>query len=120
MVVAAMPPGFNDPATRMFLTDKMSIGRAAHTATLLRDGSVLIAGGVGPRPPLVGLPAIEPSVLASAESTPRLLRLRAPALFSLSGDGRGQGAIWHAITGEIASPPARLLLERPCQCTPLR
>jgi uncharacterized protein (TIGR03437 family) len=28
----------------------------------------------------------------------------APALFSLSGDGRGQGAIWHNSTGEIASP----------------
>jgi uncharacterized protein (TIGR03437 family) len=24
-------------------------------------------------------------------------------LFSLSGDGRGQGAIWHAATGQIAS-----------------
>ncbi len=28
----------------------------------------------------------------------------APALFSLAGDGRGQGAIWHAATGQIASP----------------
>jgi uncharacterized protein (TIGR03437 family) len=26
-----------------------------------------------------------------------------PALFSLSGDGVGQGAIWHAATGKIAS-----------------
>jgi uncharacterized protein (TIGR03437 family) len=28
----------------------------------------------------------------------------APALFSVSGDGRGLGAIWHAGTGQIASP----------------
>src|SRR5262249_34882949 len=28
----------------------------------------------------------------------------APALFSLGADGRGQGAIWHATTGELASP----------------
>jgi uncharacterized protein (TIGR03437 family) len=27
----------------------------------------------------------------------------APALFSLTADGRGQGAIWHASTGQIAS-----------------
>ena len=27
----------------------------------------------------------------------------APVLFSLSGDGQGQGAIWHAGTGKIAS-----------------
>jgi uncharacterized protein (TIGR03437 family) len=26
-----------------------------------------------------------------------------PALFSVAGDGQGQGAIWHAATGEIAS-----------------
>ncbi len=40
---------------------------------------------------------------ASAELyTPRLL-VPAPVLFSLPGDGKGQGAIWHAATGEIAS-----------------
>jgi uncharacterized protein (TIGR03437 family) len=27
----------------------------------------------------------------------------APVLFSLSGDGRGQGAIWYAQTGQTAS-----------------
>lgn len=28
----------------------------------------------------------------------------APALFSMAGDGAGQGAIWHATTGQLASP----------------
>jgi uncharacterized protein (TIGR03437 family) len=28
----------------------------------------------------------------------------APLLFSLSGEGREQGAIWHAISGQVASP----------------
>ena len=28
--------------------------------------------------------------------------IAAPVLFSLSGGGRGQGAIWHADTGEVA------------------
>src|SRR5262249_28161615 len=27
----------------------------------------------------------------------------APVLFSMSGDGQGQGAIWHAQTGQIAT-----------------
>lgn len=30
--------------------------------------------------------------------------MTAPLLFSLSGDGKGQGAIWHAATGQAASP----------------
>ena len=41
------------------------------------------------------------SAIANAELyTPAV---PAPALFSLSGDGQGQGAIWHAQTGQIAS-----------------
>jgi uncharacterized protein (TIGR03437 family) len=30
----------------------------------------------------------------------------APRLFSLAGDGTGQGAIWHSISGQAASPAA--------------
>ena len=61
------------------------------TATLLNNGRVLIAGAtVTPLSSTADL--YNPSVLVSA-----------PELFSLFG-GRGQGAIWHATTGEIASP----------------
>ena len=43
------------------------------------------------------------SFLTTAELyTPRVL-VSAPVLFSLSGDGRGQGAIWDATTGQIPS-----------------
>lgn len=67
----------------------LNSGREVHTSTLLGDGRVLIAGGVG---------------LASAEIyTPQVL-VHAPVLFSLSGDGRGPGAIWHAATGQVVSP----------------
>jgi hypothetical protein len=71
----------------------MTITRSNHTATLLPDGKVLIAGGstFGRSTSLAEL--YNPVVLVPA-----------PQLFSVSGDGRGQGAIWHATTGEIASP----------------
>ncbi len=60
----------------------------AGTSTLLPDGTVLIAGGSSAE-------LYHPAVLVSA-----------PLLFSLSGDGRGQGAIWHAATGQVVSQGA--------------
>jgi hypothetical protein len=90
-----------NPATRNFLPARMSSGRLKHTATLLEDGSVLIVGGIGPRAPTVGLPTAELSVLATAEVYTPPTRWPAPTLYSLFG---GQGAIWHAANGEIASP----------------
>jgi hypothetical protein len=83
-----------DPVPGAFTpTGAMTTTRSAHTATLLNSGRVLIAGGstFGRSTSLAEL--YNPSVLVSA-----------PQLFSVSGDGRGQGAIWHASTGEIASP----------------
>jgi hypothetical protein len=83
-----------DPGTGMFsATGNMITPRFGYTATLLPDGTVLIAGGL----PYFTVPT------ASAEIyTPQTL-LAAPRLLSLSGDGRGEGAIQHADTYQLVS-----------------
>jgi hypothetical protein len=91
-----------DPASGAFsATGSMTVDREVHTATLLNDGRVLLTGGV--RYGGIGL-FYGPS--ASAELyTPSVL-VPAPRLFSISGDGKGQGSIWHTTTGGLVSPAA--------------
>ena len=83
-----------DPGTELFsLLGYMTAARESHTATLLSDGTVLIAGGISSaKLEIAGAEIYKPGVLTPA-----------PTLFSLSADGRGQGAVWHAQTGQIAS-----------------
>ena len=73
----------------------MTTPRALHTATLLGDGRVLVAGGYDARH--------SETILSSAELYTPAVLVPPPALFSLTGDGKGQGAIWHTDTGQIAS-----------------
>jgi WD40 repeat protein len=78
-----------DPATGSFrLTGPMNSARCCHTATLLKDGRVLIAGG---------------NSLSAEVYRPAAL-IAAPLLLSLSGDGKGQGAILHSGTSQVAGP----------------
>ena len=83
-----------DPVAGAFTpTGEMTTTRSLHTATLLNNGRVLVAGGStnGRATPLADL--YNPSALTPA-----------PKLFAVAGDGIGQGSIWHASSGEIASP----------------
>ncbi len=96
-----VPPGgalasaeIYDPVVGTFgSTGSMMAARYSHKATLLNNGQVLITGGFH----------FFPATTSSAELyTPPVL-VPAPVLFSLTGDGRGQGAIWHSATGQVAS-----------------
>jgi hypothetical protein len=90
-----------DPVTGTFSdTGNMATDRDAHSATLLNDGRILIAGGSHiVQPP----PSYATAVLSSAEIFHPGDLVPAPVLLSLSGDGRGQGAILHAGTHQLVS-----------------
>jgi hypothetical protein len=107
---------YNPSAGAFVSTGNMAIARGGHTATLLGDGRVLIAGGTS-----YGGIGIFSGSLDSAELyTPDAL-MRAPRLVSVSGDGRGQGAIFHAGTIYAATPddPAAADEEIDITCTDL-
>jgi hypothetical protein len=89
-----------DPVTGTFSnTGNMATDRDAQTATLLNDGRVLIAGGRIFQP----LPSYGTVVLSSAEIYHPGVLVPAPVLLSMSGDGKGQGAIQHASTYQVVS-----------------
>ena len=107
LITGGQLPGGNGQAVSEFYTPasgtfssagNMVAGRHFHTSTLLGDGTILITGGFN----------IWPSPTSSAEIYRPTVLVPAPLLFSLSGDGKGQGAIWNSQTGQIpsASNPA--------------
>src|ERR1051326_5173825 len=85
-----------DPATGAFSrTEDMPTAHELHTATLPGDGTVLVAGGVMPFLALT----------SNAENYHRAVLVPSPQLFSVSGDGRGHGAILH---GDRSLIPAQV------------
>ena len=91
-----------DPASGTFSpTGWMTTPRLTQAAVLLNNGQVLVTGGQLSSPPEVPTRSFVGSTSAELY-TPAVL-IPAPVLFSLSGDGTGQGAIWNPQTGQIAS-----------------
>jgi hypothetical protein len=82
-----------DPAKAAFGPPVETQSEEGHRATLLPDGTVLLTGGFR---------CCGASIDTAELYTPATL-VSAPVLFSVSGNGQGQGAIWHAQTGRIAS-----------------
>jgi hypothetical protein len=91
---------------RFTSTGAMSARRAGHTATLLNDGTVLITGGYF----YAGIGAGS-CCFASAELYIPSVLVPAPTLLSLSGDGRGPGAIIRAGTALVSSRTGALFGE---------
>ena len=88
-----------DSSTGTFAsTGNMTARREYHGATLLTDGRVLITGGNYSG----GIDLFYGSV-ATAELYNPPVSKPAPALLSVSGDGKGQGAIQHAETYQLVS-----------------
>jgi hypothetical protein len=95
-----------DPVAGAFSAPFDAQSQEGHAATLLPDGTVLLSGGwvlCGATPIGVGPPGCGGTLASGQIYHPGVL-VPAPQLFSMSGDGKGQGAIWHATTGEIALP----------------
>src|SRR5262249_55375068 len=91
---------FYSPAIGKFIASaSMTAKRSFQTATLLNDGRVLIPGGLDSENLSKELATAE--LYTPNSSTPP------PLLFSVAGDGNGQGAILHANTPRIASPDDR-------------
>jgi hypothetical protein len=84
-----------DPITGTFTgAGSLITERCCHTATLLNDGTVLIAGGF----------SFGSGDTTSAERYTPSVPTPAPVLFSVSGDGQGQGMILHGATHQTVSP----------------
>ena len=78
-----------DPATDTFTAlDPMSTPRARHTATLLRDGRVLMVGGTDGSKPLASLEVYDPTTRTFSRASSALVLARQDHTATLLPDGR--------------------------------
>jgi hypothetical protein len=94
---------YNPVTGRFSSTGSMTTGRDWLDATLLNDGRVLITGGNEYYPWGAGGRDPSPEVPTAELYTPAVW-IPPPLLLSLTGDGRGPGAILHGSTQQLVSP----------------
>jgi uncharacterized protein (TIGR03437 family) len=84
-----------NPVTGTFTAtgNMATVQRNSQTATLLNNGQVLVTGGYSPYP----------GITSNAEIYHPVVLVPAPQLFSVSGDGQGQGAILHGGTARVVT-----------------
>jgi hypothetical protein len=101
-VGAATGAEIYDPiADRFSVTGSLAGSRDRHTATLLPDGTVLVAGGWGY---FAGTPwGYRAGTLADAEIYHPNVTVPAPVLLSLPGNIQGSGAILHGATQQAVT-----------------
>ena len=108
----------DNPATSGFsTTGSLASARIAHTATLLNNGQVLITGGNSFTAGCGSKVGSSVNGMSSAELYTPAVLVPAPALFSTSGEGNGQG-IGTRKPGRLLRRTTLPGRERRYRCTP--
>jgi hypothetical protein len=117
-------PEFFVPSSNSFVASGASLPRFNHAATLLRDGSVLVSGGISSQGPEPAGPVIFDPSAGTIVPTGAMLVARADHTATALADGRvlilgGRTTAGESLAaGEIYSPASRSFIPGPSLAAP--